>query len=206
MSAFVVAVTGGISTGKSQVDSLFSLLGVPVVDADRIAREIVEPGQSALAEIAARFGPGVLTADRALDRTALRRIVFEERSARSDLEAITHPRIRRLMEERCLSSTAPYVLASIPLLAEVGAMGAYRWVHRVLVVDAPVALQRERLTRRDGIDSLLADRMIAAQASRESRLRLATDVVVNDSGVDALQGPVGRLHRLFLERAAATVG
>ena len=206
MAAFVVAVTGGISTGKSCVDALFALLGVPVVDADAIAREIVAPGQPALAEIADRFGRSLVTDAGALDRAALRRIVFGDAAARRDLEAITHPRIRQLLQERCRSATATYVIASIPLLAEAGAMDAYRWVSRVLVVDAPIALQRERLQRRDGIDAVLADRMIASQAGRRSRLALATDVVVNDSDTSALEGPVGRLHGLFLGLAAVTVG
>jgi dephospho-CoA kinase len=200
MARFVVALTGGISTGKSQVDALFASLGVPVVDADRIAREIVSPGQPALGEIAARFGTAVLAPDGTLERAALRRIVFEDRDARHDLEAIMHPRIRRLVQERCLSADAPYAIASIPLLAEAGASDAYRWVHRVLVVDAPVDLQRERVRHRDGIDAALADRMIAAQASRESRLGLATDVIVNDADMSGLAAPVERLHRLFLEQ------
>jgi dephospho-CoA kinase len=205
MAAFVVAVTGGISTGKTRVDALFALLGVPVVDADAIAREIVAPGQPALVEIADRFGRSLVTDGGALDRAALRRIVFGDAAARRDLEAITHPRIRQLLQERCRAATAAYVIASIPLLAEAGAMDAYRWVSRVLVVDAPIALQRERLQRRDGIDAMLADRMIEAQASRRSRLALATDVVVNDSDPSALEDPVGRLHGLFLALAAVTV-
>jgi dephospho-CoA kinase len=197
MARFVVAVTGGIATGKSQVDALFLGLGVPVVDADQIAREIVLPGQPALAEIRARFGAGVLSGDGSVDRAALRELIFDAPEARRDLEAIMHPRIRLTMEVRCLAADAPYVIASIPLLAEVGSRAAYPWLHRVLVVDAPIAAQHKRLQRRDGIDDELAAKMIDAQASRRTRLALATDVICNDGPVDALAPPVMRLHQLF---------
>lgn len=181
MARLVVAVTGGIASGKSLVDRAFAAIGIPVVDADVIAREIVEPGQPALAEIVATFGADALTASDELDRVAMRARVFADPTQRRALEAITHPRIRALMLARCQAAPDPYVIASIPLLAEVGAIDAYPWLHRVLVVDAPVGLQRERLVRRDGIDAVLADRIIASQATRATRLRLATDVVVNDA-------------------------
>ena len=201
MARFVVAVTGGIASGKSQVDALFAELGVPVVDADAIAREIVQPGEPALAEIFTRFGRGVMLGDGSLDRAELRRIVFDDVSARRALETITHPRIRKLLQHRCTSAAAPYVVASIPLLAEAGSIDAYRWVSRVLVVDASVSVQGERVERRDGINRALAERMIAAQASRETRLQLATDVIVNDAAINDLLEPVRRLHRIFMAAA-----
>jgi dephospho-CoA kinase len=197
MARLVVAVTGGIASGKSTVDRAFAALGVPVVDADLIAREIVQPGQPALAEIAATFGPGVLTAGGELDRVAMRGRVFDDAGERRKLEHILHPRIRALMLERCAAAPDPYVVASIPLLAEAGAIDAYHWLHRVLVVDAPVALQRARLVQRDGIDACLADRIIATQASRATRLCIATDVVVNDAGPDLVESVVRVLDARF---------
>jgi dephospho-CoA kinase len=204
MARLVVAVTGGIASGKSLVDQAFAALGVPVVDADLIAREIVQPGQPALAEIAATFGTGVLTPTGELDRHAMRALVFNDAAERRKLEHITHPRIRALMLARCTAAADPYVVASIPLLAEAGAIDAYHWLHRVLVVDAPVAVQRARLVARDGIDEALADRIIATQVSRTARLRIATDVIVNDAGRELVGTVVEILDKQF--RAQATSG
>jgi dephospho-CoA kinase len=198
MARLVVAVTGGIASGKSLVDRAFAALGVPVVDADLIAREIVEPGQPALTDIAREFGATALTPEGGLDRVAMRARVFGDPGERRKLEAITHPRIRALMLARCRAAPDPYVIASIPLLAEAGAIEAYAWLHRVLVVDAPVAAQRQRLLRRDGIDATLADSIIGSQASRARRLSLATDVIVNDASPGAVEAPVRRLHARFV--------
>jgi len=201
MAGFVVAITGGIASGKSAVCALFESLGITVADADLAARAIVAPGQPALAEIAAQFGPSILLADGSLDRAQLRARIFSDADARQALEAITHPRIRSLLQAQCAAATSPYAIAAIPLLAEVGAVAAYPWLQRILVVDAPLALQRLRLLRRDGIDAALADRMIAAQASREQRLALASDVIVNDGSVQELKAPVVRLDRLYRQLA-----
>jgi len=202
MAGFVVAITGGIASGKSAVSRLFEQLGIVVADADAAAREIVGPGQPALVEIAARFGAAVLLADGTLDRSQVRARIFSDPAARRDLESITHPRIRLALQAQCLRAPGPYAIAAIPLLAETGSIAAYSWLQRILVVDAPVALQRERLMSRDGIDALLAERMIAAQAGREQRLALATDVIVNDAGVTELEAPVRRLDRLYRTLAA----
>ena len=197
MAAFVVAITGGIASGKSAVGLLFEALGIVVADADAAAREVVAPGHPALAEIAIRFGSRILLADGSLDRMQLRALVFSDPDARRDLEAITHPRIRLLLQAQCAAAPGPYVVTAIPLLAEASSIAGYPWLQRILVVDAPVPLQRARLLHRDGIDSMLAERMIAAQASREQRLTLATDVIVNDGGVGDLEAPVRRLDRLY---------
>ena len=197
MARFVVAVTGGIASGKSLVDRAFADLGVPVVDADRIAREIVEPGQPALSEIAAAFGQAMLRVDGSLDRVAMRAHVFFDPRERRKLESITHPRIRSIMMTRCWRAHDPYVIASIPLLAEAGAIEAYDWLHRVLVVDTSVAEQRRRLVARDGLDSALADEIIASQAGRMQRLRIASDVIVNDDGTQLIEQVVGKLHAMY---------
>ena len=197
MAGFVVAVTGGVASGKSAVTALFEKLGVVVVDADIAARQVVSVGQPALSEISARFGDDLLLADGSLDRVRMRALVFADPAARHDLEAITHPRIRAVLRSDCIAATGPYVLVAIPLLAETGAINAYPWLSRVLVVDTPVALQRTRLMARDGIDSALALRMIGAQVSREQRLTLATDVLANDAGIDDMAKPVARLDAMY---------
>lgn len=197
MAGFVVAVTGGVASGKSAVTALFESAGIVVADADVVAREVVSPGQPALAEIASHFGASALLTDRSLDRVWLRSLVFADASARRELEAITHPRIRLLLQARCAAAPGPYVIAAIPLLAEAGSLPAYPWLRRVLVVDATVAMQRTRLVARDGIDAALAEQMIAAQANRGRRLALATDVIVNDGSVAQLEAPVQRLDLLY---------
>jgi dephospho-CoA kinase len=208
MAGFVVAITGGVASGKSAVCALFERAGVTIADADAIAHAIVAPGQPALAEIAAAFGAGVLRADGALDRAQLRERVFADAGERARLEAITHPRIRAELARRCAQAPGAYAIADIPLLAETGARAreAYPWLDRVLVVDAPVALQRARLLRRDGVAAELAERMIAAQATRATRLAIASDVLVNDAGLDFLEDPVRRLDARFRALAAGKSG
>ena len=156
MSDFIVGLTGGVASGKSEVTRRFQALGVEVVDADVAAREVVEPGQPALARIAERFGAGMLLADGRLDRRQLRERVFADAQARRDLEAITHPAIRQLLRETCEQAEGPYAIAAIPLLTEAGGRQQYPWLDRILVVDAPVELHRARLMRRAGVDEALA--------------------------------------------------
>lgn len=202
MSRFVIGLTGGIAAGKSEVSRRFEALGITVADADLAARAVVAPGSEGLARIAAHFGTGILLADGQLDRAALRARIFASAQERQALEAITHPAIRQLLRETCEQAEGPYAIAAIPLLTEAGGRQQYPWLDRILVVDVPVAVQHARLMQRDGIDSALADRMIAAQASREARLALADDVVVNDGHPDHLQAHVERLDRAYRELAA----
>jgi dephospho-CoA kinase len=147
--------------------------------------------------ILAHFGSDILLADGQLDRAALRERIFASAQERQALEAITHPAIRQLLRQTCEQAPGPYAVAAIPLLAEAGGRQQYPWLDRILVVDAPVAVQHARLMQRDGIDAALADRMIAAQASREARLALADDVVRNDGHPDHLQAEVERLDRAY---------
>lgn len=202
MSRFVIGLTGGIAAGKSEVSRRFEALGITVADADLAARAVVAPGSEGLARIAAHFGKDILLADGQLDRAALRARIFESAQERQALEAITHPAIRQLLRETCEQAEGPYAIAAIPLLTEAGGRQQYPWLDRILVVDVPVAVQHARLMQRDGIDSALADRMIAAQASREARLALADDVVVNDGHPDHLQAHVKRLDRAYRALAA----
>ncbi|MBV6670026.1 dephospho-CoA kinase [Xanthomonas euvesicatoria pv. eucalypti] len=179
MSDFIVGLTGGIASGKSALAVEFEKLGVPVIDADVVARQVVMPGP-VLDCIIDYFGPGILLPDGTLDRSALRKIVFADLTQRKALEAITHPAIRAELQRAAQAAEGPYAIVAIPLLTEAGGRAAYPWLDRVLVIDAPVELQHARLMRRDGSTPELADQMIAAQASREQRLALADDVVVND--------------------------
>jgi len=202
MSDYVIGLTGGIAAGKSALEAEFTARGVFVADADRIARELVMPGEPALAAVVARFGASVLAADGALDRAALRALVFDDADARLALEAILHPLIRVRLHHACRAAPEAYAMAAIPLLAESGGRSAYPWLDRILVVDASPALQRQRLMQRDGIDAVLADRMIAAQATRDQRLALADDLVVNDGGLAHLAEAADELHARYTALAA----
>ncbi len=189
-----IGLTGGIASGKTTVAELFAARGVPVIDTDQIARDIVQPGQPALGEIAATFGPTVLGADGLLDRAALRQRVFADPGERRRLEAILHPRIRAELERRSAAAGGPYQLLVIPLLVEGG--GQTR-LDRVLVVDCPESLQVARLVARDGGSEAAARAILAAQASRERRLSAADDVIVNDGDRAALATAVAALDSRY---------
>jgi dephospho-CoA kinase len=204
MGAYVVGLTGGIASGKSEVARRFQALGVQVIDADVAARDVVAVGSEGLAEVVAAFGPGILDAAGALDRAAMRRRVFDDADARKRLEDIVHPRVRGMLEAGCVGADGDYVIAAIPLLAEGGGREHYPWLARILVVDVPPGIQLARLLQRDGIDDALARRMVAAQASREQRLAIADDVIVNDGSLDALATHVEALDRRYRALAAAT--
>jgi dephospho-CoA kinase len=201
--SFRVALTGGIASGKTTVADLFAGLGVPVVDTDVIARQVVEPGQPALSEVVAAFGPDVLDAEGRLDRRRMRALVFADPSARQRLEAILHPAIRAEMERQSRTVDGPYQLLVIPLLTE----GRRRdHVDRVLLVDVPEELQIERLMMRDGVTHEQARASLNAQATRAERLAIADDVLRNTGRVDRLRDEVAGLHRKYLELAAASHG
>ena len=197
MSDYIIGLTGGVAAGKSAVETCFRALGVAVADADAAARDAVAVGSDGLAEVVARFGSDVLDADGQLDRPAMRRRVFADPDARRRLEAIVHPRVRKALADACRAASGPYAVASIPLLAEGGGRDAYPWLHRILVVDVPEAVQLVRLLRRDGIDIALARTMLGAQATRPQRLAIADDVLVNDGALDALPAQVEALDRLY---------
>lgn len=207
MSDYIVAVTGGIASGKSEVTRRFEALGVTVADADIAARDAVAPGSVGLAEVVASFGDGILAPDGALDRAAMRQHVFGDEAARRRLEAIIHPRVRAQLRATCEAAPGAYAIAAIPLLAEGGGREAYAWLDRILVVDVPAEVQQARLMARDGSGADLAQRMIAAQATREQRLAVADDVIVNDGPLAALQAHVEALDRLYRRLAVeARVG
>ncbi len=202
MSRFIVGLTGGIASGKSEVTKRFEGLGIAVADADIAAREVVAPGSPALAQISRRFGSAMLLADGTLDRARLREHVFGNDAERRALEAITHPAIRARVREICEAADSPYAIAAVPLLAEAGGRAAYLWLDRIVVVDAAEPVRHARLLQRDSIDAALATRMIQAQASRAQRLALADDVIVNDGHPEHLQPQVEALDRLYRGLAA----
>ena len=194
---YCVGLTGGIASGKSAVAHAFEALGIVVADADIAAREAVALGSDGLAEVVAAFGPDILDSTGALDRAAMRKRVFGDDAARKRIEAIIHPRVRESLAQQCAQATSPYAIAAIPLLAEVGARAAYPWLQRILVVDVPVDVQHARLIQRDGIDAVLAERMIAAQATRKQRLAIADDIVVNTGTFDELQKHISALNARY---------
>lgn len=195
---FRVALTGGIASGKSTVARLFAEQGVPVIDLDQVAREVVEPGEPALAAIVELFGPEILAADGRLDRAALRTRVFRDPVARKRLEELLHPRILLAAVRHAQLAGGPYQVIVAPLLVEFGLAG---WMDRVLVVDCPAEAQLERLLARDGGDEAIARAILASQATREQRLAAAHDVIVNDGPPDRLPAAVQTLHALYREMA-----
>ena len=196
---FRVGLTGGIASGKSTAAKFFGALGVPILDSDQIARDVVEPGQPPLERLVARFGPSILTPDGHLDRPALRDIVFSDPKARADLEALTHPAIGAALEARSATAGGPYQILVIPLLVEKH-LGSH--VNRVLVVDCDEALQIRRLRARDGSTPKQAQAILDAQVSRTTRLKAADDVITNDADMSAVSAQVTALHTRYLELAA----
>ena len=187
-----VGLTGGVAAGKSTVSALLAELGAVVVDADLLAREVVAPGTEGLAEVVAAFGPDVLTDDGALDRAALGAVVFADPARRRTLEAIIHPRVRA--RAAALEAQAPdgaIVVHDIPLLAETGQAASF---DAVIVVDVPEETQVERMTKERGLSAEEARSRIAAQATREERLAVATYVVDNTGSLDDLRTRVAEVY------------
>ena len=197
---FRVGLTGGIASGKSTVADLFSELGIPVIDTDVIAREVVAPGQPALDEIRERFGDRILDAAGNLDRSAMRKEIFSDENARRDLETILHPRIGAEAQRQAELAGGSYQLIVVPLLT--GSPLA-RFVDRILVIDCSEDTQIERLLARDTETVSQARRILKAQASREERLAIADDVIENNSDLLALRAAVTQLDRKYRRLAAA---
>lgn len=199
----IIGLTGGIGSGKSTVSQHFEDLGVPVIDADQLTRELVVPGQPALKEITEQLGNDLLTVEGELDRAQLRRRIFAHPEQRQILEAILHPRAREAALEqiaalRDAADPPDYVILSVPLLIESG------WtdlVQRVLVVDATPAQQRQRASQRDGLDTAQIDAAMQNQADRDTRLAAADDVIHNDADLAALETQVAALHRKYRQLA-----
>ena len=197
---FVVGITGGIGSGKTAVTDHLETLGTVVVDADKAARVVVEPGKPALHEIAAHFGSEILLDDGALNRAALREVVFNDSAQRKILEGITHPRIREEIARQLSAATSPYVVLSSPLLLE---SGQNSFADYVVVVDVPEAVQVDRTMRRDDNSESLVKQIMAAQLDRQTRLSRADEAISNDGTLGALHAQVEALHQCLLDRAQA---
>lgn len=197
--ALWIGLTGGIASGKSAVASEFSKLGIPVIDGDELARAVVMPGQPALQAVVDRFGTDILNAAGGLDRPRMRERIFNNPAEKHALEAILHPAIRAEQQRLAQVAGGLYQIHVMPLLIETGSRPLYA---RVLVVDCSRELQRARLIARDGITADLADRILAAQASREQRLAAADDVIDNSADLHSLAAQVGALHTKYLQLAA----
>jgi dephospho-CoA kinase len=194
-----IALTGGIASGKSTVARLFQTLGAQLIDTDQISRDLVQPGSPALQDIIQRFGTDMLNADGSLNRAVLRASVFADSTARADLNAILHPRIREQVDLRAARLGGPYQLIAVPLLVETLTQQRY---DRVLVVDCDPAQQLMRLMQRDGLDTASAQRILAAQATREQRLAIADDVIHNDGPVANLAPQIQKLHWAYVDAQA----
>jgi dephospho-CoA kinase len=192
---WVLGLTGGIASGKSAAAQRFAELGVHVVDADQASRWVVEPGRPALAALAERYGAALLQADGSLDRGALRKVIFEDAQERRWVEALLHPLIAEEIARSLASATSPYAVFVSPLMVE---SGQYRITQRLLVVDAPEAVRVARTLLRDHTTPEQVQAILKAQASREQRLALADDVLVNDRDLARLHSEVERLHTFYL--------
>ncbi|HVU61137.1 MAG TPA: dephospho-CoA kinase [Mycobacteriales bacterium] len=197
-----VGLTGGIGAGKSEVTKRFAALGAKVIDADAIAREVVEPGTPGLAAVVAEFGAGVQAADGSLDRDAVAAIVFADDDARARLNAIVHPligeRVAALLAEYDADDPDGILINDVPLIAEAGVAERYEVI---IVVDAPVEVQLDRLVRLRGMTREAAQARIDVQASREQRLALATHVLTNDGDLDSLQAQVDQVWQALHARS-----
>ena len=200
---FVVGITGGIGSGKSAVTDHLETLRITVVDADKVARVVVEPGTPGLAAIAEHFGEDILLADGRLDRAALRKIIFDNPDERKVLEGFTHPRIRDEISRQLSEANSPYVVLSSPLLLE---SGQNTFADYVVVVDVPEEVQLTRTMARDDNSEALVKQIMAAQLDRKTRLSRADTSIMNDGSLEALYERVKKLHEDLLARAAAALG
>ena len=191
-----MGLTGGIGSGKTTVANGFSALGVPVIDTDQLARELVEPGQPALNEIIATFGSEAITADGHLDRDYMRQLIFTDSERKSQLEAILHPRIRQRIRTLLADIRSPYCIVVIPLLLEARQMDL---VDRILVVDLPENEQLTRVAARDSLSDNAVMAIINSQTDRNTRLAAADDIIVNDRGMSELTGSIQKLHRRYMD-------
>ncbi len=192
-----VALTGGIASGKSTVSDIFAQLGVPIIDADIIAREVVEPGSESLKKLIVLFGQEIMLSDGSLNRPALRKIIFHNKAARKSAEDILHPAIR-LRSEQLMKVYArrkkPYCIHVIPLLYETGQAKNY---DQVVLVDVSLDTQIERIMQRDGVVKKEALTIIQTQATREQRQIIATEIIDNTGNIHGLQSIVEILHKKF---------
>ncbi|MCX8580152.1 dephospho-CoA kinase [Gilliamella sp. B3482] len=193
--SYIVALSGGIASGKSTIAHLFAQLGVPIIDADIIARQVVEVGTPALEQITKHFSQEILLENGELDRSQLREIIFNNDHERLWLNNLLHPIIAQETQKQFAQQTKPYVIWVVPLLIE---NNLHQLADRVLMIDIPEALQLERLINRDRISESLAKKMIATQVCLTDRLAFADDIIVNDGDLESLKIQVDNLHKQYL--------
>lgn len=192
-----VGLTGGVASGKSTVADMFAALGAGIVDTDKVARDVVAPGESGLEAVVAAFGREILQANGALDRRTLRTIVFSEPERRKQLESILHPLIRARTLQLLDALETPYAIVVVPLLIETGFA---ELVERILVVDCPESQQLDRLRARDDVSDAEARAMLAAQLDRQARLARADDVIDNSGSLEATRAQVAALHERYVQQ------
>lgn len=197
----IVGLTGGIGSGKSAASQWFETQGINVVDADVVAREVVEKGQPALTQIQSIFGDWVLLENGELNRKALREHIFKHPSARQQLEDITHPAIRQSIIEQLNQATSPYVILVSPLLFETN---QHLLTQRTLLIDASIELQIQRASQRDGQSIEQIENIIRVQMPRDRKLDLADDIVVNDGHLEHLYSELQKLHLNYLQLSQST--
>lgn len=195
---FTVALTGGIASGKTMASDAFAQLGVPVIDTDVIARDLVRPGQSSLDEIVTAFGPDIIDERGELRRSKLRGIIFSNAHARQKLESILHPKIRQRASEEIANITSEYCILVIPLLAE---GRAYPNINRTLVVDTETETQITRLMARDNLSRRQAEQALASQTTRDHRLKFADDILDNSGSQKSLFMEIAKLHQKYARLA-----
>lgn len=205
MHAFSVGLTGGIGSGKSTIAAMFHRLGAGIVDADALVHELIAPDGAALPELREAFGAEAIAADGGLNRAYMRALAFSDPQARRALEAVLHPRVRALSDERAaaLAATSPYIVFVVPLLVESG-----NWkdrVQRVLLADCSEATQLARVSSRPGLDRDTALAITRTQATRQQRLAAADDVLFNEAPFAHIEACVARLHERYAELARNTV-
>jgi len=193
---FLVGLTGGVATGKSTVSNMFRELGVPVIDADAMARRIVEPGRKAWREIKTEFGPSVFHDNGELNRAALRKVIFEEEEQRQKLNRITHPEIYKEMiweAVKCGLAGYQYIIMDLPLLFEAGVMVAY--MHKIIVVTCEEDLQLQRLMEQRHLSERDSKLMIGAQMNLDKKAEMAQYVIENSGSIHDTHDQVSRIHR-----------
>ena len=199
LSSFVVGVSGGIGSGKTTVTDLFKALGIEVIDADVIARQVVEPGSNALQKIVDEFGPDIITRNGQLDRAKLREMIFRESQLKTWLNALLHPLIRDQMALQTQQAQSPYCILSVPLLVENNLNDS---VDRVLIVDVLEQTQLDRTLKRDTVDPQQIKSIMKSQATREQRLAIADDIIDNNGVQEGLVAQVHKLHQHYLQLAS----
>lgn len=200
MSKLIIGLTGGIGSGKTTVANEFAKLGITIVDADVIAREVVAIGSDGLAQLKQHFGERIIASDGSLNRAQLREIIFNDADERRWVNQLLHPMIRQHMLQQCQTATSPYALMVVPLLFE---NGLEQLVDSSLVIDVPPALQLSRTSERDGVAAMQVQQIIDSQISRDERLEKADDIINNSGNVTELRHQVATLHNRYCAMATA---